>query len=213
MVFGVYVRIYNLTTSVRFFLLVKTLTYLRRIQVKEVTHMASKVILDEKAMGRALTRIAHEIIERNKGVEDVVLLGIKTRGVYLAERIAKKIAMIEETDVEQGIIDITFYRDDLQQKSDDPVLNHQLDVDVKNKIVVIIDDVIYTGRTARAAIDAVIDTGRPKSIQLAVMVDRGHRELPLRPDFIGKNVPTSKEEVVHVNLQESDDVNCVVIEN
>lgn len=175
--------------------------------------MPSKVILDEKAIDRALTRISHEIIERNKGVEDVVLLGIKTRGVPLAERIADKIAQIENTQVEYGTIDITFYRDDLQKKSDDPVLNEHLTVNVENKTVVLIDDVIYTGRTSRAAIDAVIDTGRPKSIQLAVMVDRGHRELPLRPDFIGKNVPTSKDEVVHVNLKETDSINCVVIEN
>ncbi|WP_105615872.1 bifunctional pyr operon transcriptional regulator/uracil phosphoribosyltransferase PyrR [Vallitalea okinawensis] len=175
--------------------------------------MPSKVILDDKAIQRALTRISHEIIERNKGVEDVVLLGIKTRGVPLAERIVKKIYEVENVNVQYDVIDITFYRDDLKKKSDDPVLNKQLNIDVENKIVVLVDDVIYTGRTARAAIDAVIAAGRPRSIQLAVMVDRGHRELPLRPDFIGKNVPTSDDEVVHVNLSETDDINCVVIEN
>ncbi len=180
---------------------------------KGCEYMPSKVILDDKAIQRALTRISHEIIERNKGVEDVVLLGIKTRGVPLAERIVKKIYEVENVNVQYDVIDITFYRDDLKKKSDDPVLNKQLNIDVENKIVVLVDDVIYTGRTARAAIDAVIAAGRPRSIQLAVMVDRGHRELPLRPDFIGKNVPTSDDEVVHVNLSETDDINCVVIEN
>lgn len=175
--------------------------------------MSGKVILDEKAIARALTRLSHEIIEKNKGVENVVLLGIKTRGVPLTERIAKKIYEVEDVKVAHGVLDITFYRDDLEKKSEDPVLNQKLDVDVENKVVVLVDDVIFTGRTARAAIDAVIDVGRPKTIQLAVMVDRGHRELPLRPDFIGKNVPTSMDEVVHVNVKEIDDVDMVVIES
>lgn len=175
--------------------------------------MPDKVILDEKAIQRALIRISHEIIERNKGVENVVLLGIKTRGVPLAKRISEKIQQVENVQIPHGVIDITFYRDDLEKKSDDPILNEKLSIDVEDKTVVIVDDVIFTGRTARAAIDAVIDIGRPKAIQLAVMVDRGHRELPLRPDFIGKNVPTSIDEIVHVNLKEIDDVDCVVIEN
>lgn len=174
--------------------------------------MSGKIILDEKAIARALTRLSHEIIERNKGVEDVILLGVKTRGVPLAERIVKKIKEVEGVEIDFEILDITFYRDDLEKKSEDPILNAKLNKNVENKVVVLVDDVIFTGRTARAAIDAVIDAGRPKSIQLAVLVDRGHRELPLRPDYIGKNVPTSMDEVVHVNVKEIDDVDMVIIE-
>lgn len=172
---------------------------------------AGKELMDEKAIQRALTRISHEIIERNKGVDDVILMGIKTRGIPLAERIAKKISAVEEVNVPYGVLDITFYRDDLEKKSIDPIVNKAINIDVKDKIVVLVDDVIYTGRTSRAAIDAVIDAGRPNQIQLAVLVDRGHRELPLRPDFIGKNLPTSKEEVIHVKLKEIDGVDSVRI--
>ena len=170
-----------------------------------------KELMDEKAIQRALTRISHEIIERNKGVNDVILMGIKTRGIPLAERIAKKISDVEEVNVPYAVLDITFYRDDLEKKSIDPIVSKAINIDVKDKIVVLVDDVIYTGRTSRAAIDAVIDTGRPNQIQLAVLVDRGHRELPLRPDFIGKNLPTSKEEVIHVKLKEIDGVDSVRI--
>ena len=171
----------------------------------------NKILMDEKAIQRALTRISHEIIERNKGVEDVVILGIKTRGVPLAERLVKKIYEVENVKVSYEVIDITFYRDDLKKTSKDPVVYNKLSIDVENKIVVLVDDVIYTGRTCRAAIDAVVDSGRPDQVQLAVLIDRGHRELPFRPDYIGKNVPTSKDEVVHVNLIEIDDVDCVEI--
>ncbi len=171
-----------------------------------------KEILDEKAIQRALTRIAHEIIERNKGVDHVVLFGIKRRGVPLAQRIAEKIFEVEGVQVPVGTLDITLYRDDLQPQSEQPMVRKsQLSLEVRDKTVIIVDDVIYTGRTSRAAIDAVIDMGRPKYIQLAVLVDRGHRELPIRPDFVGKNVPTSIDEVVKVLAEEIDQSNSVII--
>ncbi|MBO1912694.1 bifunctional pyr operon transcriptional regulator/uracil phosphoribosyltransferase PyrR, partial [Microvirga sp. 3-52] len=151
-------------------------------------------ILDEQAIGRALTRIAYEIIERNKGIDDCILVGIKTRGVYLADRLSKKIEQIEGKAIRSGELDITLYRDDLQTKHDDNEPRvHQVDIshDVNDRKVILVDDVLYTGRTVRAAMDAVMDLGRPSQIQLAVLVDRGHRELPIRPDFVGKNIPTS----------------------
>ncbi|GKX28770.1 bifunctional protein PyrR [Vallitalea longa] len=170
-----------------------------------------KVLMDNKAIGRALTRISHEIIEKNKGVEDIVIIGIKTRGIPLANRIANKIKLFEEVDVPIGTIDITFYRDDLQKKSLQPVINNPLDFDVEGKTVVLVDDVIYTGRTCRSAIEAVMNAGRPNKIQFASLIDRGHRELPLTPDYIGKNIPTSKNEVVRVKLLESDGEDTVQI--
>lgn len=170
-----------------------------------------KRIMDDKAINRGLTRIAHEIIERNKGVQDIVLLGIKTRGVPLASRIADKILQFEGVAVPCSSVDITFYRDDLEQKTEFPIVNSCVDVEVDNRIVVLIDDVVYTGRTCRAALDAVMDVGRAKKIQLATLVDRGHRELPLRPDYVGKNVPTSAEEVIHVHLAEIDGVDEVLL--
>ncbi|QUH31602.1 bifunctional pyr operon transcriptional regulator/uracil phosphoribosyltransferase PyrR [Vallitalea guaymasensis] len=170
-----------------------------------------KVLMDDKAIGRALTRISHEIIEKNKGVENVVILGIKTRGVPLANRIADKIKTFEGVEVPVGTIDITFYRDDLQKKTPQPVINNPLDFDVSGKDVILVDDVIYTGRTCRSAIEAVIDTGRPNKIQFASLIDRGHRELPLTPDYIGKNIPTSKNEVVRVKLLEVDGEDTVQI--
>lgn len=169
-----------------------------------------KVLMDEKAIGRALTRISYELIEKNKGVEDLVVIGIKTRGVYLAERIVRKIKSVEQVNVPLGELDITYYRDDRKEKSHQPTLNK---IDVKDKIVVLVDDVIYTGRTCRAALDAVIDFGRPKKIQFAALIDRGHRELPLRADYVGKNIPTSKEEVVHVLLSEIDEEEKVLLVN
>lgn len=169
-------------------------------------------LLDDKAIGRTLTRIAHEIIEKNKGVEEVILLGVKRRGYPLAQRIAEAIQKIEGIAMQVGSVDITLYRDDLSQISEHPVLNNSsLDVDIKDKIVILIDDVLYTGRTARAAIDAVIHHGRPKVIQLAVLIDRGHRELPIRADYVGKNIPTSKEELVSVELVEVDGIDSVKI--
>lgn len=177
--------------------------------------MMEKTILDEKAMQRALTRIAHELIEKNEGIDDLLLVGIRTRGVYLARRIADKIRDIEDTHIAVGDIDITLYRDDLTKKTPDeePELKDtNFPIDIHNKKVVLIDDVLYTGRTVRAALDALVDAGRPAGIQLAVLVDRGHRELPIRPDYIGKNVPTAKNEIIVVNVAEVDQQNKVSIE-
>ncbi len=169
-------------------------------------------ILDEKAIDRSLTRLAHEIIEHNKGVENVVLVGIRTRGVPLAKRLAAKIEKIENRQVPVGEVDITFYRDDLSEFSDRPTLNRSdLTFPIADKHLVLVDDVIYTGRTVRAAMDALVDFGRPSTIQLAVLVDRGHRELPIRPDYVGKNVPTSKTEIIKVRLEEVDGSNEVAI--
>lgn len=184
-----------------------------KIQFWSVKDMIDKAeIMDESGIQRAITRIAHEIIERNKGIEDVILIGIQRRGVPLAKSIAKKIEEVENKKVNVGILDITFYRDDLSMLAEHPVVNKtEIDFTIKNKIIVLVDDVIYTGRTVRAAIDAVMDIGRPKSIQLAVLVDRGHRELPIRADYVGKNVPTSKNEIVHVKLEQFDGINMVTI--
>lgn len=172
------------------------------------------IILDEQAIGRAITRIAHEIIERNKGIDECILVGIKTRGAFLAERLAGKIEQIEGKPIKTGELDITLYRDDLLYKHDnEEPLVQQVDIrhDVEDKKVILVDDVLYTGRTVRAAMDAVMDLGRPASIQLAVLVDRGHRELPIRPDFVGKNIPTSSEELVVVSMQETDGKESVSI--
>jgi len=169
-------------------------------------------IMDQKLMDRAITRISHEILEKNKGAVDLALIGIKRRGVPLAERIANKIYQIEGIKVPVGVLDITLYRDDLSELSERPFVNTtNVPFDVKGKIIILVDDVIYTGRTVRAALDAVIDLGRPKAIQLAVLIDRGHRELPIRPDYVGKNVPTSKEEIIKVKLEEIDGEDCVLI--
>ena len=162
-------------------------------------------ILDEAALGRALMRISHEIAEKNKGVENVVLIGVRRRGEPIARRIRANIRKIEDVEVPCGSIDIHWYRDDLSTLSDSPELRRiELGFDVTDRDVVLVDDVIYTGRTARAAIEAVFSCGRPRSIQLAVLVDRGHRELPIRPDFVGKNIPTSRSELVEVRLPEFD---------
>ena len=171
-------------------------------------------LMDENAITRAITRISHEIIEKNKGVEDLVLMGIQRRGVPLARRIAQKIKEVENRDILVGILDITLYRDDLSLLNEHPIINGtEIDFDIANKKVVLVDDVIFTGRTVRAAIDAIMDINRPQMIQLAVMIDRGHRELPIRADYIGKNVPTSRSEIVHVNVKELDGVNSVTITN
>ncbi|MBF0595466.1 MAG: bifunctional pyr operon transcriptional regulator/uracil phosphoribosyltransferase PyrR [Candidatus Omnitrophica bacterium] len=162
-------------------------------------------IMDQEQVRRAVTRIAHEILERNKGVEDVCLVGIRTRGAVLADRLRKAIHEIEGVELPTGILDINLYRDDLTIISKQPVIRETLiDFDITDKIVVLVDDVLYTGRTIRAAFDALVDLGRPGCIQLAVLVDRGHRELPIRADFVGKNIPTAKEQVVKVCLSESD---------
>ncbi|MBO3445336.1 MULTISPECIES: bifunctional pyr operon transcriptional regulator/uracil phosphoribosyltransferase PyrR [Clostridia] len=169
-------------------------------------------LMDEKAISRAITRVSHEIIEKNKGVEDIVLVGIKTRGLPIADRISKKIEQIEGTKVNTGEVDITLYRDDLKEIDIDPILNgSKIDFNIDDKIVILIDDVLYTGRTVRSALDAIMDIGRPKSIQLAVLVDRGHRELPIRADYVGKNVPTSRHEIISVKLVETDEEDSVTI--
>ncbi len=181
---------------------------LRRVSMSVETH----VIMDEAAIRRALTRIAHEILEKNKGIEGCVLLGIRSRGVYLAKRLAERLEEIEGMPVTWSELDITLYRDDRSGETEG-VKGRQLlaGVDVHGKKVILIDDVLYTGRTIRAAMDAIMDCGRPESIQLAVLADRGHRELPIRPDYIGKNVPTSREEEIEVLLQERDGVDLVRI--
>jgi pyrimidine operon attenuation protein/uracil phosphoribosyltransferase len=169
-------------------------------------------IMDKKAMQRALMRIAHEIIERTKGTKDLAIIGIRNRGAYLAGRVAAFIEDIEEIKVPVGILDITLYRDDLTTVAEQPqVRKTEIDFDITGKKIVLIDDVLFTGRTIRAALDALIDFGRPRYIQLAVLVDRGHRELPIRADYIGKNVPTALKESVQVRVQEADGKDEVVI--
>lgn len=167
-------------------------------------------LMDAPGIRRALTRIAHEITERNKGIEDCVLMGIKTRGVYLAQRLAENISRIEGNRIPVGDLDITFYRDDRNDREERSV---EIPIDVTGKKVILVDDVLFTGRTVRAALDALMDAGRPQMIQLAVLIDRGHRELPIRPDYIGKNVPTSKKESIAVELQEVDDDERVMLDS
>nr|WP_290370454.1 bifunctional pyr operon transcriptional regulator/uracil phosphoribosyltransferase PyrR [Paenibacillus plantiphilus] len=179
-----------------------------------------RIIMDETAIRRALTRIAHEIVEKNKGIEDCVLIGIRTRGIYLAERLAQRIHEIEGHPVEVSELDITSYRDDrkaiIKLAGGESAAAAESGIVAKpmivqDKRVILFDDVLYTGRTIRAAMDALMDCGRPQNIQLAVLVDRGHRELPIRPDYVGKNVPTSKQEQIVVSLQEVDDEDKVTI--
>jgi pyrimidine operon attenuation protein / uracil phosphoribosyltransferase len=172
------------------------------------------VVLDEQAIGRALTRISHQIIEKNKGIEDCVLVGIRTRGIFIAERLAAKIKEIEGKPIPVGELDITLYRDDLTKKTENQeplVKGSDIPVEMRDKKVILVDDVLYTGRTVRAGLDAIMDLGRPSSIQLAVLVDRGHRELPIRADYVGKNIPTSSSEKVVVELLEVDKLDQVSI--
>ncbi|MFD2760520.1 bifunctional pyr operon transcriptional regulator/uracil phosphoribosyltransferase PyrR [Lentibacillus juripiscarius] len=172
------------------------------------------VLLDQAAIGRAITRIAHEIVEKNKGGENLLLVGIKTRGIPLTKRLQEKIRQIEGITVPTGELDITLYRDDLETvtANDDPELKDtKVDADLKNKKVILVDDVLYTGRTVRAAMDAIMDIGRPSQVQLGVLVDRGHRELPIRADYVGKNIPTSDQEVIVVQLDETDEQDEVSI--
>ena len=162
-------------------------------------------LMDAMSVNRALLRISHEILERNKGTDDVVLLGIKTRGVPMAERIRENIRKIEGKEVPCGSLDITLYRDDLTELSENAsVRGSDFPCDIVNKNVILLDDVLFTGRTVRAAIEAILDKGRPKTIQLAVLIDRGHRELPIRADFVGKNIPTSLKEMISVAFDETD---------
>ncbi|WP_438433445.1 bifunctional pyr operon transcriptional regulator/uracil phosphoribosyltransferase PyrR [Gorillibacterium sp. sgz500922] len=169
-------------------------------------------LMDEMAMRRALTRIAHEILERNKGVDNCVLAGIRTRGIYLAERIADRIEEIEGVRVPVAEVDISWFRDDRERDGEGPGREYRIDrFIIQERKVVLFDDVLYTGRTVRAAMDAVMASGRPEMIQLAVLVDRGHRELPIRPDYVGKNIPTAKAEEIEVRLKEVDGTDAVVI--
>lgn len=176
------------------------------------------VIMDESAIRRALTRIAHEIVEKNKGIEGCALVGIRTRGVFLARRMAERIREIEGQPIDVGELDITRYRDDRPYDPESAAgasgivsEDGKTALDVRDKRIILFDDVLYTGRTIRAAMDALMDCGRPKAIQLAVLVDRGHRELPIRPDYVGKNVPTSRQEKIEVSLKEVDGADCVTI--
>jgi pyrimidine operon attenuation protein/uracil phosphoribosyltransferase len=171
-----------------------------------------RVVMDAQAIERALTRVAHEILEGNKGTEGLALIGIRSRGVHLAQRLRAKIGAIEGVEIPTGIIDITLYRDDLSRSSQQPeVRGTHISFAVDDRRVVLVDDVLYTGRTIRAALDALIDFGRPRNVQLMVLVDRGHRELPIRADYVGKNLPTAANESVQVRLMESDGRDEVVI--
>ena len=169
-------------------------------------------LLDENAIRIAIKRLTNDIIEKNKGLEDIVLVGIKRRGYPLAERLSEFIEKFEGVKIPVASVDITLYRDDLTNVSDTPNLNDpKIDVDIRGKKVIIVDDVLYTCRTARAAIDAIMDQGRPEFIQLAVLVDRGHKELPIRADYVGKNIPTSKDEIIKVQIKEIDGTDSVEI--
>jgi len=175
--------------------------------------LSERRILDADDLRRAMTRIAHEIVERNGGVADLVLVGIRSRGVPIARRLAGLIEQHEGASVPVGSLDITYYRDDLTRIAHAPIVKRSdLESDVAGRTVDLDDDVLYTGRTVRAALDALTDHGRPRAVRLAVLIDRGHRELPIRPDFVGKNLPTAVEEIVHVRLVETDDADEVVIE-
>ena len=173
------------------------------------------VVMDADRIGRTLTRIAHEIVERNKGVDGLALVGIRTRGVHIARRLARTLKDITGDDVPTGALDITLYRDDLMRHAVGPqplVRRTEIQFSIDDRTILLVDDVLYTGRTTRAALDALIDFGRPKAIQLVVLVDRGHRELPIKADYVGKNLPTSREESVQVHLQESDGSDEVLLE-
>lgn len=175
--------------------------------------MKTKItLLDDVTLNRALVRMSHEIIEKNKGIEDVVLVGIRTRGVPMARRIGENIKRIEGVDVKIGSIDITHFRDDLSRTGERTSVNAtEINFDIQNKNVVLCDDVLFTGRTARAGIEALLHFGRPKTIQLAVLVDRGHRELPIRADYVGKNIPTSLQESISVKFDEVDGETCILL--
>lgn len=168
-------------------------------------------VMGPEDMRRALTRISHEIVERNKGTDDLVIVGIRTRGAPLADRIAASIASFEGVDLPTGALDVTLYRDDVALRGPRSLESTTVPGDVDGRVVVLVDDVLYTGRTIRAAFDAILDLGRPRSIRLAVLVDRGHRELPIRADHVGKNLPTSSDEIVKVHLTEIDGEDAVMI--
>ncbi len=173
--------------------------------------VARAKLLDGDDISRILKRVAHEILEKNRGASDIALVGIRTRGVFLARRIAKLIGEIEGREPDVGVLDVSMYRDDVVARKASPVGVTRIDFDINDRVIVLVDDVLYTGRTTRAAMDALIDLGRPRKIQLAVLVDRGHRELPIRADYVGKNIPTSGRERVKVSLEETDNVDMVEI--
>ncbi|HHZ6739766.1 bifunctional pyr operon transcriptional regulator/uracil phosphoribosyltransferase PyrR [Enterococcus faecalis] len=173
--------------------------------------MPKKEVVDAVTMKRALTRISYEIIERNKGIQDIVLVGIKTRGIYIAQRLSERLKQLEEIDVPVGELDITLYRDDVKDMEEPELHSSDVPVSIEGKEVILVDDVLYTGRTIRAAMDAVMDLGRPRKISLAVLVDRGHRELPIRADYVGKNIPTSKTEEIIVEMEERDGADRIMI--
>ena len=177
------------------------------------SNKSKKVVMDSEGIKRCLTRIAYEILEKNKGMANLVLMGIRTGGVYLAQRLQKKMSDIERGEIPMGILDVTLYRDDISVSNKKPRLGEtKINFSLDEKIVILVDDVLFTGRTIRAAMDALIDFGRPKMIQLAVLIDRGHRELPIRADFVGKNLPSSLWEAVRVDLIEKNGVDEVFIE-
>ncbi|MBL7662856.1 bifunctional pyr operon transcriptional regulator/uracil phosphoribosyltransferase PyrR [bacterium] len=169
------------------------------------TNDTPRLVLDADQIRRSISRIAHEIIEKNSGAKNVAIVGIRTRGEHLARRIKDKIKEIEGVEIPFGVVDIALYRDDLWRTTDNPLVQAtDLPFNVEKMVIILVDDVLYTGRTVRAGLDAIIDFGRPKAVQLAVLCDRGHRELPIRPDYVGKNIPTSRSDIVQVSLAESD---------
>ncbi len=169
-------------------------------------------IIDQVGLKRTVIRLAHEILERNKGSEKLVIVGVRTRGVYVAERIIDEIEKIEKKQIPMGVLDITMYRDDFRQRLKQPVVQQtEIPFDIDEKTIVLVDDVLYTGRTTRAALEALMSFGRPAKIQLAVLVDRGHRELPIKPDYVGKNIPTSIGEEIQVKMREVDNDDCVLL--
>jgi pyrimidine operon attenuation protein/uracil phosphoribosyltransferase len=172
-----------------------------------------RLVMDAQAIERALRRVAHEVLERNKGTEGLVLIGIRSRGIHIASRLAENIRAIEDVEIPSGVIDITLYRDDLHRGNQQPVVQGtDIRFPIDDRHVLLVDDVLYTGRTIRAALDALMDFGRPCSVQLVVLVDRGHRELPIRADYVGKNIPTALNESVQVRLRESDGRDEVTVE-
>ncbi len=177
-----------------------------------MTNKEKARIMDSNALNRTLTRITHEILEKNRGSENLVIVGIMTRGACLAERIVKKISEIDKRKVPLGILDINLYRDDLTTIASQPVVHKtEIPVDINGKKLVLVDDVLYTGRTIRSALNALVDFGRPSQIQLAILIDRGHRELPIRADFVGKNIPTSLDEIIEVQVKEIDGEDGVIL--
>ncbi|MEE8317370.1 MAG: bifunctional pyr operon transcriptional regulator/uracil phosphoribosyltransferase PyrR [Candidatus Omnitrophota bacterium] len=170
-----------------------------------MTFRQKATILTKEEIARAITRISHEILERNKGSKQLAIVGIRTRGYVLAERVVQSISRIDSSNPPVGALDITLYRDDLSAVAEQPIIHKtEIDFDIEGKNIILVDDVLYTGRTIRCALDALIDFGRPNSIQLAVLIDRGHRELPIRADYVGKNLPTAQKELVQVRLEETD---------